>query len=123
MKRALLLAFAGLAFVGCDKKPAEQSVVEMSDTESDSAEIARLEAEHPGLILDPTPAQVAGAIPTGNRVSPTTGETIDSTIAAIPVIYKGKLVNLACASCIAEFGSDPDHYLALAEANKGPEPE
>lgn len=121
MNRLLLLALAGLVFIGCDKKPAEQSTVEMSDSESDSAEIARLEAEHPGLFLDPTPEQIAAATPLNNKICPTDGEQNGSMGAPVRVVYKGKVVDLCCAGCPAEFGSDPDGYLALAEADKGPE--
>lgn len=121
MKRALLFALFGLSLLGCDKKPPEQSAVEMSDSESDSAEIARLEAEHPGLFLDPTPDQIAAATPLNNTICPTDGEKNGSMGAPVRVVYKGKVVDLCCGGCPMEFGSDPDHYLALAEANKGPE--
>lgn len=123
MKRALLFALVGLSLVGCDKKPAEQPAVEMSDSdsESDSAEIARLEAEHPGLFLDPTPEQIAAATALNNTICPTDGEKNGSMGAPVRVVYKGKIVDLCCAGCPAEFGSDPDGYLALAEADKRPE--
>jgi YHS domain-containing protein len=36
---------------------------------------------------------------------------------AVPVIYKGRVVDLCCPNCLVEFASDPDRYLAVAMAD------
>lgn len=114
MRHFAFAALATLSLLGCDKKSAQ------ADAGAPSA-VAALEAAHPGLFLRPTPAQLAAATPLHNPLCPTDGEKIGSMGPAVPVVYEGKVVDLCCSGCPAEFGADPDKYLALAEAGKGPE--
>jgi len=115
MRRLFILTLAAIALVACDKKT---ETSDMAGAESDSAAIANLEASHPGLFLKPTPAQVAAATPLHNPLCPTDGEKNGSMGAPVQVVYKGKVVDLCCSGCPAEFGADPDKFLALAEAGK-----
>jgi len=69
------------------------------------------------LVLKPTPAQLAAARPVHNLHCPTDGEVIGSMGPAIPVIYKGREVDLCCPNCPVEFAADPDRYLAVAMAD------
>jgi hypothetical protein len=73
------------------------------------------------LVLKPTPAQLAQAKPVHNVHCPTDGEKIGSMGPAIPVIYKGRVVDLCCPNCPAEFAADPDKYLAVALADTIPD--
>jgi len=74
-------------------------------------------APDPTLVLKPTPAQLAAARPVHNLHCPTDGEVIGSMGPAVPVIYKGRVVDLCCPNCLVEFASDPDRYLAVAMAD------
>jgi hypothetical protein len=69
------------------------------------------------LVLKPTPARLAAARPVHNLHCPTDGEAIGSMGPAIPVIYKGREVDLCCPNCVKEFSADPDRYLAVAMAD------
>jgi hypothetical protein len=40
---------------------------------------------------------------------------------SVPVIYKGREVDLCCPNCPKEFSADPDRYLAVAMADTVPE--
>ena len=40
----------------------------------------------------------------------------------MPVVYKGRLVELCCGGCVAEFAKDPAKYLAIAQADTAAAP-
>jgi len=73
------------------------------------------------LVLKPTAAQLAAARPVHNLHCPTDGEVVGSMGPAVPVIYKGREVDLCCPNCPKEFSADPDRYLAVAMADTVPE--
>ena len=85
-----------------------------------AAEAAASSADS-SLVLKPTPAQLAKAVPARNIHCPTDGEKIGSMGAGVPVIYKGRSVLLCCANCPKEFAADPDKYLAVALADTVPD--
>lgn len=78
-------------------------------------------ASDSSLVLKPTAEQLAKAVPVRNIHCPTDGEKIGSMGPAIPVIYKGRVVDLCCANCPKEFAADPDKYLAVALADTIPD--
>src|SRR5664279_1890007 len=73
------------------------------------------------LVLEPTPEQLAKAVPARNVHCPTDGEKIGSMGPGVPVIYKGRTVLLCCPACPKEFAADPAKYLAVALADTIPD--
>jgi YHS domain-containing protein len=69
------------------------------------------------LVLKPTLAQLKAAKPVGNTLCPVSGEKVGGDMGKpVPVVYKGKVVNLCCGGCVKKFAADPAKYLAKAEA-------
>ncbi len=78
------------------------------------------------LILKPTQEQLAKATPLNNTICPISKEKIGNMGNANPVIYKGKIVNLCCSGCSADFAKDPEKYMKkvneeLAKNKKPPQ--
>lgn len=121
MTKIVLVLGVALALTGCNKKSQETAAAPApAVAPASEMDVSKLEAAHPGLVLKPTPAQIAAATPLHNPICPTDGQKNGEMGKPVQVIYKGKVVDLCCPGCPAEFGADPDKYLALAEAGKGP---
>ncbi len=71
------------------------------------------------LILKPSKEQLAKATPLNNTICPITNEKIGSMGNAVPVIYKGKIVNLCCNGCPADFAKNPEKYMKLVYKEVG----
>ena len=119
MTKIVLILGVALALTGCNKK-SDESASAQAPAVAPASDVSKLEAAHPGLVLKPTPAQIAAATVLHNPICPTDGQKNGEMGKPVQVIYKGKVVDLCCPACPAEFGADPDKYLALAEAGKGP---
>ena len=79
-----------------------------------------------GCLLVPVPLAWAQAhspaesqeepVEVGNTVCPVTGERIGSMGEAVKYVYKGKVYNLCCPMCSAEFKKDPEKFSQIAQA-------
>lgn len=107
-KTILVILVGAIALSSCNDKPGGHGAP------GDSAKVAGTDTS---LVLEPTPEQVAKAQRVGNKHCPTDGMKLGSMGAAVPVVYKGQLVELCCAGCPAEFAKDPAKYLAIAKAD------
>jgi len=67
------------------------------------------------VIIKPSKEQLAKATTLNNKICPVSKDKIGKMGLAIPVIYKGKIVNLCCAGCPAEFAKDPEKFLKIAQ--------
>ncbi|NLO22859.1 MAG: hypothetical protein GX116_00770 [Fibrobacter sp.] len=67
------------------------------------------------LILNPSPEQIAKAIPLNNTICPVFDSKIGSMGKAEQVVYKGKVVNLCCNGCPPLFAKEPEKFLKKAE--------
>ena len=67
------------------------------------------------VILKPSKEQLAKATPLNNTICPVSNSKIGGMGMAIPVIYKGKIINLCCGGCPANFAKDPDKFLKIAQ--------
>ena len=65
------------------------------------------------LIQKPTKEQLAKATPLNNTICPISKEKIGNMGAAVPVIYKGKIINLCCGGCPGDFAKNPEKYLKM----------
>ena len=65
------------------------------------------------VITKPTKEQLAKATPLNNTICPVSKEKIGNMGAAVPVIYKGKIVNLCCNGCPGDFAKDPEKYMKI----------
>lgn len=67
------------------------------------------------VIQNPTKAQLAKATPLNNTICPVSQEKIGNMGMAVPVIYKGKIVNLCCKGCPADFAKNPEKYMKIIQ--------
>lgn len=65
------------------------------------------------VIQKPTKEQLAKATPLNNTICPISKEKIGNMGMAVPVIYKGKIVNLCCNGCPKDFAKDPEKYMKI----------
>lgn len=72
------------------------------------------------LITQPTKEQLAKATPLHNTICPIAKEKIGSMGKPIPVIYKGKIINLCCQGCVADFAKNPAKHLKFLEESTAP---
>lgn len=66
--------------------------------------------------IKPTQEELAKAKPLNNTICPITLEKIGSMGKAVPVIYKGQIINLCCNGCPRDFAKDPEKYMKLVQA-------
>jgi hypothetical protein len=79
------------------------------------------------VIQKPNKEQIAKAVALNNTICPITKEKIGSMGMAVPVIYKGKIINLCCGGCPGDFAKDPEKYMKivneeLAKQKPAPKP-
>lgn len=65
------------------------------------------------VITKPTKEQLAKATPLNNMICPVSKEKIGGMGPAVTVIYKGKIVNLCCMGCPADFAKAPEKYMKM----------
>lgn len=107
----LLTALLALSLASCRQKAQAAHATPAVKTEPQPVDPTQ------ALNLKPTPEQIAQAKVLQNIHCPTDGEKIGSMGKAVPVIYKGRVVQLCCAGCPKEFANDPDKYLLVALAD------
>jgi|GEM_PF-1736759 len=67
------------------------------------------------VTINPSKEQLAKAKPLNNTICPVSKEKIGDMGKAVPVIYKGQIINLCCNGCPADFAKDPEKYMKLVQ--------
>lgn len=65
------------------------------------------------LILKPSKEQLSKTTALNNKICPISKEKIGAMGAAVPVVYKGKIINLCCTGCSKDFAKDPAKYMKI----------
>lgn len=69
-----------------------------------------------------TPAPVAQGEALNNTICPVTNAAIGSMGKPITVAYQGKVINLCCQGCVADFNREPEKYMAILQGQNTAEP-
>lgn len=64
-------------------------------------------------------AEKSSAVEVGNKTCPVSGEEIGEMGPGVQVEYKGKIYNLCCSGCVADFNKDPEKYVKIVEEQMG----
>lgn len=67
------------------------------------------------VITQPSKEQLSKATPLNNTICPVSKEKIGNMGMAVPVIYKGKIVNLCCNGCPRDFAKNPEKYMKVVQ--------
>jgi len=70
---------------------------------------AMMDDSHMGMEKEGMPVEV------GNTLCPVSGEKVGEMAPAVKVEYKGKIYNLCCKMCKADFMRNPEKYSKIAE--------
>ncbi len=58
----------------------------------------------------------SNAVNVGNKICPVSGDEAGGKMGpAVPIEYQGKIYNLCCSGCVAEFNKNPDKYVKKVE--------